>query len=235
MIKTKNLVTASFIFISILIYVTFLILDFGYKNTAMISQNLKFISILLCFITSLSIDYEGVNFRDTRLLQLGLFFTILSDLCLLLLDYFTLGVFLFCIVQSIYIVRCTPDTSFVIMKKILQLALLLIVLTLIFRLFNSEFQLLYSIALIYGILLITSTYAALRSFEKSVLPKTNYIMVSIGMCFFVLCDVNVGLYNISQNIGFGISNPATNVTIYLIWLFYLPAQVLLTLSGFTWK
>ena len=201
----------------------------------MISETLKFSSVLLCFAASLLIGSHGVNLRDTRLLELGLFFTLLSDLCLLILEYFTLGVFLFCIVQSIYIVRCSTCTSFRIIKEILQLALLVIIITAIYRIFNSEFKQLYSIALVYAILLITSTYTAFRTFEKRILPKVNFMVVSLGMVFFILCDVNVALYNIFQSIGFSIYNPATNVTSYLIWLFYLPAQVFITLSGFSWK
>ncbi len=41
-----------------------------------------------------------------------------------------------------------------------------------------------------------------------------------------MCDLNVGLYNIvaGGNIKFFLG--------FLIWLFYLPSQLLLTLSGF---
>jgi hypothetical protein len=75
---------------------------------------------------------------------------------------------------------------------------------------------------------ITASYLAFRDI------KTKATMLyAIGMILFLLCDINVGLFNLS---GF-ISMPRElysviySLSSILMWAFYAPAQVLIVLSG----
>ena len=49
-------------------------------------------------------------------------------------------------------------------------------------------------------------------------------MFSIGLLLFWLCDLNVGIYNIPINSLYKLSA-------YLMWIFYFPSQVIITLKG----
>jgi hypothetical protein len=62
-------------------------------------------------------------------------------------------------------------------------------------------------------------------------------MVALGMFLFLACDINVALFNITKFV------PPTNEIIFklqytafvLIWFFYLPSQILLSMSGYSYK
>ena len=60
-------------------------------------------------------------------------------------------------------------------------------------------------------------------------PKRN-ILFFIGLILFLCCDLCVGLFNFSE---VGITLPAAleKVIAPAMWLFYLPSQVLITISA----
>lgn len=232
----KRSILFTIIILQLVIYLVFLYIDF--KNTGAnndISIILKYSGILLCFLTALLIDRDGHSKRDTLLLQLGLFFTTLADFNLLILNQFILGVTLFCVVQIIYILRYNPRLK----MNFIFISLVTILIVLIFGLFiesrtpGSGISL-YFIAALYGILLILSVISALFTCKRKVLPGYSCCFVSIGMILFLLCDINVGLYNILSMYNgksvfiFYLTSLCGN----LVWLFYLPSQVLLSLSGY---
>jgi hypothetical protein len=62
--------------------------------------------------------------------------------------------------------------------------------------------------------------------------KRNIRYFTAGMVLFLLCDINVGLFNLSDFL----TVTSTYEIIYelsavLMWTFYAPSQVLLALSG----
>ncbi len=77
---------------------------------------------------------------------------------------------------------------------------------------------------IYGFLLSISLWAGLASCILKLLPLKNSKMAAAGMIFFYCCDVLVGL-DTALEIGLPwlIANS-------FIWVFYIPALVLLSLS-----
>jgi len=82
---------------------------------------------------------------------------------------------------------------------------------------------LFKIAIIYSVLLITSLLIALKS--EGLIP---YALV-----LFFLCDINVALSHIFEAYPMSIGNIELSfITGFLVWIFYLPSQLLLTLSGF---
>jgi hypothetical protein len=203
-------------FLVVVIYIVFLNMDAITKNLGNEhSLYLKYSTIILCFILSLFLGSEGCNNTDKFLVQSARLFTVIADYFLVILDDCKYGILCFCIVQIIYIIR----HSFVVKVKLykLSLAASLIMASLIMLLgrinlpdLNKEVVMEGSA---YGCILLLSLYIALQ---------TKDYLICIGMLLFFMCDINVALYNITKEFIHGL----------LIWLFYLPSQLLLTLSGF---
>jgi len=53
-----------------------------------------------------------------------------------------------------------------------------------------------------------------------------------GMVLFLLCDINVGIFNLSGFINVGpVYEVLYGISSISMWLFYAPSQVLIVLSG----
>jgi hypothetical protein len=203
-------------FLVVVIYIVFLNMDAITKNLGNdYSLYLKYSTIILCFILSLLIGSEGCNNTDKLLVQSARLFTVIADYFLVILDDCKYGILCFCIVQIIYIIR----HSFVVKVKLykLSLAAALIMTSLIMLLGRINLHDLKKEVVMegaaYGCILLLSLYIALQ---------TKDYLICIGMLLFFMCDINVALYNITKEFTLG----------FLIWLFYMPSQLFLTLSGF---
>ena len=87
---------------------------------------------------------------------------------------------------------------------------------------------LFYILKFYVVLLSASLLIAIANLLLKIFPKPNSILVTIGMFFFVLCDLNVGLTMALQLGNFSL------ITDSLIWMFYTPALTLIALSGYNY-
>ena len=210
-------------------------MDF-FNIKALISSNrIKFISIILCFIISLLGKEYGLGVNDVFLLRLGLFITIIADLFLLVLDsHFILGVFLFSIVQIIYIIRYDNKKNYLKVKKFTSLLLILIFMYGIINSFIVKIDFLIVIGFYYAITLLTSLIKSIKACKYKIYPSPNRYMIVIAMVLFLLCDINVFLYNLIDFIPLSAQAGKTiyNISSISMWLFYLPSQVLLSLSGY---
>lgn len=217
-----------------LFYLLFLYVDIFNIKILLPSNMLKFLSIILCFMISLLIGKDGLSKKDRLLLQVGLFITVLADLCFLILHHYILGIILFCFVQIIYCNRYKgygfTKSKFLINQFILIFVLILAV-SLMTNFIFIKIELLYVIAFIYGICLIYSTVEVVRAFKNRVYPHPNKSMILFGMLLFSLCDTSIAIANLSQNLNRSIYH----VFSLLIWVFYLPSQGLLALSGYEFK
>ncbi|WP_411680313.1 lysoplasmalogenase family protein [Clostridium thailandense] len=216
--------------LEIVIYIVFNYLDFNYWGRSNYSNIIKYIGILLCLLLAFLIGEDGYSREDTYLLQLALTLTAAADLCLLILDKFILGVFIFCIVQITYIIRHSGGK---IKKKdiynlIISILITIFVTTMFIRFIDYKLLLIGSI---YAILLLYSVYTAWKTFSRNVYPITNCYLVSIAMTLFLLCDINVGASNIIRQLGISHDNIGM-ISNFLVWIFYLPSQVLLAISGY---
>jgi hypothetical protein len=82
---------------------------------------------------------------------------------------------------------------------------------------------LFKIAIVYAVLLTTSLLVALKSEG----------LIAYALILFFLCDINVALSNIFQVYPVYIRGMSLAfITGFLVWIFYLPSQLFLTLSGF---
>lgn len=211
------------------IYILFLYFDIFDKTIMTPTTFLKYISIVFCFIVSLLTGKDGLSRKDTSLLQAGLFVTLLADLFLLILNYYVVGIILFSIVQIIYFVRYKSYNSYRVNLDLTKF--IFIFLFIIFTWFTIDIKwinidFLYAIAVFYSICFLFSITEAIKSFRNNKYPYCNRYVILLGMALFVLCDISVAISNLAGRF---------NLSVYfsvLIWLFYLPSQVLLAISGY---
>lgn len=219
-------------------YFTFLYMDF-FKIQAYISSNIiKFLSMILVFLISLLIGKDGISKRDTSLLRTGIFITLIADIFLLLLNKnYTLGVGLFCIVQITYSIRYKTDDAKITIRNFIRLFIIIILIYIVIDTLIIKIDFLLILAIYYAICLLSTTYKAINLYKNKSYPKLNGKIIALGMILFLLCDINVALYNIIKFLP--ISSEATmflnDLSSISMWMFYLPSQVLLVSSGYSSK
>lgn len=187
--------------------------------------------MILIFIISIIIRKNPLSHKDLNLLQMGLFITLIADLFLLILDrHYILGIILFSMVQILYSFRYEYRNLKLTIRNFIIIFLGLSILHIVYNKFIAEIDFLWTIGLFYGICLLNSVVKAVKAYKYKTYPKPNRQMVLIGMILFLLCDINVAMYNILSY--FSNDNILYNVSSVSMWLFYLPSQVLLALSGY---
>ena len=204
---------ALFLSVEAVIYAAFLSWDLTIGGRG--SNPIKYAGILLCLGCSLYLARRG----GSRLVPAALTLTALADVFLLLLDtHYALGIGLFCLVQGIYLVRIFRSNG----GRILWgLRLLLFVLALVVLKKLGLLIPLNVLALFYFTNFLCNALASLGC------PGGNMRLFSIGLWLFLCCDVCVGLFQSPQ-----LASPAVGAFVQVgMWLFYLPAQVLIVLSG----
>ena len=158
----------------------------------------KFSFIVFCFLISIKYSFKS---RDGAWLTTSLFFTVISDYFLLISHMYEIGVLFFCLVHFFYWVRYGANLKF----------LYLIFLAVLFFIITKD--VLISLAFLYS-LFFAVTFVYAFKYEK------NKELIRIGMILFLLCDILVAIYNL------------TNLNlVFFIWLFYAPSQICLALSG----
>ncbi|APU60055.1 putative membrane protein [Clostridium botulinum] len=241
-LDTKNVntnITKILVGLNLIIYLFILNIDFlKIKNLYKYSTNIKFVSIVICFVITLFIGKNIYDKKDLFILRLALFFTVLADFNMLILEKFKLGILFFIIVQSLYIIRHGrfKDVNGKVRFKYKDIYLFVFYLFLFIilkrlSLFSKESTLL-SMAFIYALLLIHSLIRAYGTFNNNFFGKKTCKIISIGITLFFLCDLNVAFSNISfYLLSIKHVENLENVFLPLIWFFYLPSQILLSLSG----
>lgn len=179
---------------------------------------------------------------DLILLLAALCFTVLADYFLLLRFTYLPGILAFIPVQLLYMtrLRCLEHRAFgrsLLIPSVI-IRLLFVAGAWIYLWKNGLLDLMNGAALFYFTNLFVNVAEALFLFWKmSRLPKEDRrIPVSkaglffAGLLLFLGCDLSVGLWNLPPEAGV---LPAGMIRIVGIamWTFYLPSQVLITLSG----
>ena len=230
-----------FICLQLLMYAAFLFLDLTGGSTT-ISSYIKFMVIILCFCYALFAK-RGADKSILFLMKAGLFFTVISDLLILILDVYFYGVLTFIIVQQFYGIRISRENyllrgeetskgigrSFV--RRILLQLLVSFTICSILAFYNVELEPLLMASVFYFISIAMNTFVSVKT-ALSYPNSKSMRMFAIGMFLFLLCDINVGLFNLS---GFISMSQSTYSVIYgissiLMWTFYAPSQVILALS-----
>ena len=203
---------AAFLAVQAALYAAFLAMDLA--GLGAWGDPVKFLSILLCLAFCLSWTGRGGD----RLTAAALAFTAAADLFLLMLGrWYGLGVALFCVVQGLYLVRVRRLTGRGLWLP-LRAGLPPLFWLALGRL--GLFTPLNALAAFYFANFLCNAAAALGA------PGRRGRLFALGLWLFLCCDVCVGLYQSCLLSG------ALDRAVHLgMWLFYLPGQVLLSLSA----
>lgn len=195
------------------LYAAFLSLDLAGGHPA--GNWLKFGGILLCFIMALFSALWGGD----RLVAAALGLTAAADVFLLLLDrHYAVGVLIFLGVQGLYLLRLArADGRSLWLPRASVAAVLLAVLWAL-----GQLTPLNALAAVYFSALLCN---AVHSF---LVPASWARIFGAGLALFACCDACVGAFNSMALLPQGVY-PFVRVG---MWLFYLPAQVLIVCSGF---
>ena len=259
-IAKKNASCWIFLLVQITLYLTFLTLDISGGNVRL-SVGIKYTIIILCFCYALFSKgvYKGILFFraklhnyqrvDIILLQAGLFFTLISDLFILILDYYIYGVLTFILVQQLYGLRLmilvyegrTKDQrscegsmkriALLYRNRLLIHTLIACLLYLVLHQFDIEIEGLLVVSVFYFITILSNTISAIRLVGEDRKNRSNLIY-AVGMLLFLLCDINVGLFNLTGFIAMpeDIYSVIFSFSSILMWTFYAPSQVLIAMS-----
>ncbi len=230
--------TLIFLSAEILLYIGFLYIDITGNASYTLSNYLKFTGIILCFLFTLFLPCQ--KRADIIILRAALLFTLISDLFILIMDYYIWGVVTFYIVQTLYLIRLglwknqlelKGAPSGRIIKKFMRNIITSICILILIAFMNIKMEVLIILSCFYFVSILFNTAGAVWTAFKS--KVQNRIIFAAGMVLFLLCDINVGLFNLSDFLIFnsGQFSVLTKFSAVAMWLFYLPAQVCICLSG----
>lgn len=228
-----------FIIIQVVLYGTFLTLDILGMNITL-SNRVKFTVVVLSFIYVI-IRGKG-NHRQIIFLRYALALTVISDVLILFSDYYFYGVITFIFAQQLYGMRITAlferERLFWDRKIPLKAAFLMLlcqgavstIVGILLWAMGMDINPLLVVSILYFVCISTNVARSLK-LSKCFWHYRDIRYFTIGMILFLLCDINVGLFNMSD---FMTPGPAYQ-TIYsissiLMWTFYGPSQVLIALS-----
>lgn len=212
-----------FLILEIMIFVIIFlgdILDVGIINIDVI----KYCGIILCFIYICMSSNFVYTLKEKNVAKVAFFFTILADYFLLFTKYYEIGVVCFLMVQSVYLFRMTDTIKVFIQIVVKDICLWLSLVVVIYLwIGNNRLQ-----SISQFLILICTLYASifLGNVKQAWKQKDKNIVFFIGLLLFLICDLNVAIYNLKFEMIVGISDIAGK----LIWLFYLPSQVLIVKS-----
>ena len=197
-------VTVAFLALECLLYATFLTLDLTGHGGQTIW--LKYGGILLCLLYALLCALRGGD----KLVFPALLFTAAADWFLLVRgDHLILGVALFLVVQSLYLIRLRRMgvDDYLWLRTMTALFMGLAV---------------YIFGLISPLTILVALYFSQLVSNAILAWKGRRWLFAIDLTLFVCCDICVGMFNL------GILYSFASVG---MWLFYLPSQVLIVLSA----
>jgi hypothetical protein len=181
-----------------------------------------FLAVFAFAALSFTYKHYALGKSDAYLLRAAMISTLMADFCMLILYENEAGLVFFCLTQTICHLRFKPkDLAAASLGT--QIALCILVPIALKFLFGLPLRDLLASA--YAVALLFS--AASSVLHRSRYPSPNSVMVPAGMILFLLCDINVGLYNLPLSF-----RPVFQT---LIWVFYLPSQLVLALSARSFK
>ncbi|MGD9910735.1 MAG: lysoplasmalogenase family protein [Candidatus Izemoplasmatales bacterium] len=210
-----------FLAIELFLYLSILFFHFGLP-----SGYLHYLSIVLCFVF-LIIHYQ--KSLDYQIIFIGLFFTVIADFYLTLLGTEQiLGTFFFFLAQTMYMIRLNYSKKKHFLESLIPyLFVFILLLVFVGIVILQKIDLLLIVSFLYYSFLLTNLGNAF------VQRKANPLLF-LGLIFYLCCDTLVGLSMSTPYITFasgGFIDQMIHFPINLIWFFYLPSQILITLSA----
>lgn len=238
-VETK--ITGLFLAIQGLLYGTFLVLDFTGGNVHL-SSRIKYTVIILCLFYTL-LHHKNVHKKKALCLRVAFVFTLMADYFLLLQDrHYFYGVLSFLFAQQTYGIKLDlgelPGNT--VQKKNLPLRILCRFTIQLAVAGGTSMVLYYArviinpllfVTLLYFFSFLTNVYRSLRLAGEHPANRSR-LLFAAGMVLFLLCDINVGLYNLADFIPLTAKagQMISSFSSLLMWAFYAPSQVLIALS-----
>ena len=211
--RSARRITALFLTVEGVLYLSFLGLDLLRAGG---STPIKYAAILLCLAYAL---WTALAWRGERLVCLALGLTVWADWYLLVREErYLLGVALFCTVQGCYlfrIVRANSGRGWWGVRGALAAGALAVLAGM------EELTPLNALAGIYF------TFFLCNVGQSLALKGRRLRLFALGLALFLCCDLWVGVFNAPFPVPVRLHDMAR----VEMWLFYLPAQVLIVLSA----
>lgn len=199
--------TAAFLGLEAALYAAFMTLDL----TGGSGDPVKYASIAVCLVFSVLFARRG----GSRLMAAAMALTLGADTFLLLLnDHYGAGVALFCGVQGLYLIRILRRCG----RSLWGLRLFLV---------GAAWAGLWALGLLSPLNLLAAVYFANFLVNACQALSLSMPLFAWGLWLFLLCDVCVGVHTQPELFPGWLAAFAQ----VGMWLFYLPGQVLLVLSG----
>ena len=220
-----NILFLAFIAVETIIYITFNILSATLPGDPIY---LKYAGVLLCLAVAGAAIYFFRN-KDAIILTCAFVATAISDLFILVIDtYYQIGLITFITAQSIYLYRLYSDRLNKIKITLIARAVaagILMALVDVIMTENGGINFMLAEVCVYIVMLAGNVIDAFILCKRGV----KNIIFAVGLLLFLCCDICVGLDNATEIIGLNLGSAAAAIQ-FLIWVFYLPSQVLITLS-----
>lgn len=209
-----------FIAIELVLYILILFADLNHWH-----RIISFMSIAFCFVYVALINKK--NDMDYNIMRLAFVATLAADYFLTLHSQEQiLGTFLFFLSQLMFFFRIHLNYQKVKPRIILLYAIAFIFLLMITFLMIRRIDLLLLVSLLYFTFLLLNMIFSWITHKK-------YIWFTLGLTLYVFADLMVAMHMADPYITFSdqsIMHYLTSTSINLIWLFYLPTQVLFAIS-----
>ena len=181
-------------------------------------------AVILCFLAAALLLYKFRN-REYVYLLTAFLFTLGADFFLVLLDdLYEVSVTVFIGAQVFHFLRISAgDTRFFLRSLCCRLGFVLVAILLCFIFAPEEY--LFFVGSIYAVNLL---WNFIDGVIKTVKCHEHWPLIP-GFFLFILCDLSVAMNGVGG--AFGIPQDVRFTVAGLIWIFYLPSQVLITLSG----
>ena len=189
------------------------------------TTNLKYFGIILCACFAAYSTSCGKKYAITVLC--ALIFTLISDYFLLVKDdNYELGVCSFIVAQSLYFARIYLEKKkFPTVSLSIRLLVFTVGIVIIYVSGLAEF--LTIAAVLYACMLTGNVIESYTDIKLGVYR----ILFAVGLTLFACCDICVMLYNLNSFIDVSISQKTLNTIVNSAWVFYLPSQILISLSS----
>lgn len=218
----KNIVLAVFLAVELIIYITFNILSATQPADPIY---LKYAGVLLCLAVSGAAKYL-IRDKDAVIMTCAFVCTAISDLFILVIDtYYQIGLVTFIFTQTIYLYRLYRDRmSKIKLTIIIRVAVMLLLMALVDVIMkDGGINFMLAEVCVYIVMLAGNVIDAFILSKNGV----QNIIFAVGLLLFLCCDICVGLDNAVDIIGLNLGK-AGNAIQFMIWVFYLPSQVLIT-------
>jgi len=182
--------------------------------------DVKFLYVVICFFIALGSYFFCHSKRDWAWLAGGMAFTVGADYFLVLYNAHLYGIAVFCFAHICYAFRAWDAGRNLRLRWVRSIFLIMVLLVAVCVVRGNVAML----AVMYASWFATSILLHIKN--RRVMKNATLILA--GLIFFAFCDVFVLLYNVP--LYFGVL-PWLQRVYRLIWVFYLPSQVLRAVSA----